>query len=211
MEEQKKSMSPQDQQALQDASKQLEFDVEVKKTGQRRQIAGYDAEESVIVVTMHGKGQKLEESGGAVLTSNVLLGPKIAALDEMAAFSMKFFKQVFGTTFVGLDPRTTMSAGGLLPGFAPLMERLGQEQHQAHRHTAGDDDRARNREERGSDETVGAQQSGGGLGGILAGKLLKGASQQRTKAFTSTNERISIGTSVSDADLAIPAGFKEKK
>jgi hypothetical protein len=55
---------------------------------------------------------------------------------------------------------------------------------------------------------------GGGIGGALAGRLMRGRGgppQQRTKAFTSTHELISVANTVSDADLAIPAGFKEKK
>jgi hypothetical protein len=211
LEDQKKSMSPQDQQTLQDASKQLEFDVDVKKTGQRRQIAGYDAEETVIAITMRGKGQKLEESGGAVLTSNVFLGPKIAALEEMYAFWVKFSKQAFGTNFVGLDPRTSQQAGAMLPGFAPLMERLGQESHKLSGTPLSTTTVLEGVKSAEAMKQAGAQPSGGGLGGMLAGKLMKGSSQQRTKAFTSTSERISIGTSVSDADVAIPAGFKEKK
>jgi hypothetical protein len=58
------------------------------------------------------------------------------------------------------------------------------------------------------------QSGGGGLSGAIAGRLMRGrggSTQQRTKALTSTREILSIATSASDADVAIPAGFKEKK
>jgi hypothetical protein len=58
------------------------------------------------------------------------------------------------------------------------------------------------------------QSGGGGLSGAIAGRLMRGrggAPQQRTKALTSTHELLSIATTASDADVAIPAGFKEKK
>ena len=53
--------------------------------------------------------------------------------------------------------------------------------------------------------------TGGGIGGMLAKSMMKGSSQQRTKTFTSAREVLSVGTAVADADVAIPAGFKQKK
>ena len=35
--------------------------------------------------------------------------------------------------------------------------------------------------------------------------------EARSKVFTSNDEMLSIAMAVDDADLAIPAGFKEKK
>ena len=88
----------------------------MKKTGQRKQIAGYDAREVMLTIAMHGKGQKVEESGGFVATDNIWLGPKIAAMDEMAAFGMKFAKAVFGDTLAGMDPRQSAQISAFLPG-----------------------------------------------------------------------------------------------
>ena len=54
--------------------------------------------------------------------------------------------------------------------------------------------------------------SGGGLGGRFAKKLLsKNKPQQRAKVFTTTHDLLSVDTSVSPEDLAIPAGYKQKK
>ena len=57
------------------------------------------------------------------------------------------------------------------------------------------------------------QNTSGGIGGMLARGLMKGRGQpqQRTKAFSSTHEYLSIATAATDADVSIPAGFKEKK
>ena len=55
---------------------------------------------------------------------------------------------------------------------------------------------------------------GGGLGGLIASRMganRGGSTEQRTKTLTTTTEYLSIATSVADADLAIPAGFKLKK
>ncbi len=44
--------------------KQYEFDFDVKETGQTRSIAGYDAKQVIMTVTVREKGKTLEESGG---------------------------------------------------------------------------------------------------------------------------------------------------
>jgi hypothetical protein len=52
---------------------------------------------------------------------------------------------------------------------------------------------------------------GGGIGGMLARRLAsRNAPQARSTMMTTTHEVESVSTSVSDADVAIPAGFKEK-
>jgi hypothetical protein len=54
--------------------------------------------------------------------------------------------------------------------------------------------------------------SGGGIAGRLAARMMKPkTTEQKTKAFSSSNETMSISTTVTDADTALPAGFKEKK
>ena len=57
--------------------KQYEFDFDVKETGQTRSIAGYDARQVIMTVTVREKGKTLEESGGVVLTTDSWLGPDI--------------------------------------------------------------------------------------------------------------------------------------
>ncbi len=57
--------------------KQVEFDFDVKETGQTRSIAGYDAKQVIMTVTVREKGKTLDESGGVVLTADSWLGPDI--------------------------------------------------------------------------------------------------------------------------------------
>ncbi len=55
--------------------------------------------------------------------------------------------------------------------------------------------------------------SGGGLGGVLGRRLTgnRGQPQPRSKVLTTTHDLLSVETSVSDADVAMPAGYKVKK
>jgi mevalonate kinase len=54
---------------------------------------------------------------------------------------------------------------------------------------------------------------GGGLSGMLARRVAgnRGQPQQRSKVLTTTHDMLSIDTTVTSEDVAIPAGFKEKK
>src|SRR6185436_7826138 len=55
--------------------KELEVDFTVKETGQKKQIAGYDAREVIMTITVREKGKTLEDSGGIVMTNDAWLGP----------------------------------------------------------------------------------------------------------------------------------------
>jgi hypothetical protein len=56
-----------------------------------------------------------------------------------------------------------------------------------------------------------SQSSGGGLGGMLARKMMKknDSGTGRSTIFTSRHQYLEIAKSVDAADVAIPAGFKD--
>ena len=51
------------------AAEEFEVDFDVKETGQKKPIAGYDTREVVMTITVREKGRTLEEGGGLVMTS----------------------------------------------------------------------------------------------------------------------------------------------
>ena len=55
------------------------------------------------------------------------------------------------------------------------------------------------------------QSSGGGLGGMLARKMMKTENKPRATVFTATHETLEISPAVAAEDIQLPAGFKEKK
>jgi hypothetical protein len=210
MEKQAASNPDQKQQAEQ-AAKELEFDVDVKQTGQTKTIAGQAAKESVLTITMREKGKPVTESGGLIMTSNLWLGPKQPGLDELMAFNMKFVKAVYGDVFGTMDPRSMVSIGAFLPGFGSLMQKMGAEAQKMQgtplaTTTVFETVKSAEQMKAASQQSGG----GGGIGGMLAGRLNRGASQQRTKTLTMTQEYLSIAASASADDVAIPAGFKVK-
>jgi hypothetical protein len=208
---QQQQMSAEDKQALQDAGKQFEFDVDVKETGQTKPLAGQNTREVVVTIAMRQAGRKLEESGGLVVTSNVWLAPRLAAMDELHEFNLKFVKALYGGMFSGVNPQQMTALSSLLPGLAPLMERMTAES----RKLAGTPlstvtvfESVKSAEQMKAAPEAG--RGGGGLGGMLARRLGRGQSEQRTKALTITNDVLSVAPAATADDVAVPAGFKLK-
>jgi hypothetical protein len=213
--QQAQSASPEEKQAIKDAGENLEFDVDTKETGERKNVGGQDARRAVVTIVMRQKGATLEEGGGMVMTNDLWLADRVAAMDELYAFHMKYFKAVFGGTFTGMDAQQTNAIGAFLPGFAQLAERMAAESRKL-QGTAVATTMIIEGVKSAEQMKAAQQQSGGGgggIGGAIAGRLMRGRgqTQQRTKAMTSTHELLSVATNVADADLQIPAGFKEKK
>jgi hypothetical protein len=208
-------MPPEDQAALKQAAAELDFTVTTKETGATKTIAGYNTREVILTVAMHGKGKTVEESGGLVLTNNLWLAPRIAAMDELAAFYMKYVKAIFGSSFTGVDPRQALSMTMFIPGLGSLMERMAAESHRLQGTALMSTSVLETVRSAEQMKAAGSQSSsgGGGLGGMIGRGLMRGRGQvqQRSKTFTMTNETLSVATTASDADVAIPAGFKERK
>jgi hypothetical protein len=212
-EKEAKNAKPEDKQEAEEAGTQLTFDVDVKKTGEKKTIAGYNAEEAIVTITAHEKGKAIEESGGFVLTSDTWLGPKIAALDELAQFQLKFVRAVYGEQFAA-DMQQMATVLALYPSYktmATQMQSEGQKLQGTPLSTTVVFEAVKSAEQMKESESDAS--SGGGLGGMFAKKLMAGKNkpQQRAKVFTTTHDMLSVETSVSPDDLAIPAGYKQKK
>lgn len=209
MAKQQQNMDPEAKQALSDAGKQMEFDVDVKATGQQKAIAGQDAKEWVLTITMRQQGMKVEESGGLVMTSNLWMAPRIAAMDELNEFNMKFIKAVYGDMFSGMNPQQAGPMSAMMPGLAGLMSRMANETRKLQGSTVAS---TMVIESVKSPEQLknAAPATGGGIGGMIARRMARGSSEPRSKVMTSTSETLSIASTASPEDIAIPAGFKLK-
>jgi hypothetical protein len=204
--EQKQAM-----QDMKDAGKQLEFDVSVNPTGQQKAIAGQDAKEFVVTIAMHQQGMKLEESGGLVMTNNVWMAPRVAALDEMHEFNMKFVKAVYGDLIGSMNPQQMGAMSAMLPGLNGLMERMAVEGRKLQGTQVASTTVIENVKSAEQLKNAAQTGGGGGIGGMIARRMARGSSEPRTKVMTSTSETLTIATSATAADVAIPADFKAKK
>ena len=203
-------------QEAQKPTKELEIDFDVKDTGQRKQIAGYDAHETIVTITVREKGMTLEQSGGLVLTNDIWLGPKIPQLKEISDFDIKYWKALQGPETVAMSAEQTAALVAMFPLVVKATERMQKE---------GDklsgtplDTTTTIESVKSKDQLTEAQASssnnkgGGGIGGLLAKKIMKQEPPKaRSTIVTTHHEVLEVSTSAAATDVAIPADFKEKK
>ena len=212
---QAKEMPAEDKEAAQEAAKQFELEIDVKETGQTRQIAGHNAREVVLTISAHEKDKKLEESGGFVMKNDMWLGPRIAALDEIAAFDQRYYKALWGDSFA-IDPQQMATLMAMFPSMSKMSARMQAESAKMQGTallTATTFETVKSAEQlKTSGENANSSGGGGGIGGMLASRMMKrGPVEARTTMMTTTVERLSVETSAAADDVAVPAGFKEKK
>lgn len=211
---------------------EMEIDFSAKETGQRKSINGYDCREVIVTITTRQKGKTLEQGGGMVMTSNMWLGPEIPAFKEIAEFDMRYFQKLNLGAAIGADMEQMATALAMYPGMKEMMGKLQSQQVDMkgiQMLTVTTIESVRTEEQQAAQEKKDQEQGGGGgiggltsirgIGGLLGRKAAakkddqgaQGAAKNRAPIMTMNHELLKIATTVSDADLAIPAGFKEKK
>jgi hypothetical protein len=196
-------------------TKEYEFDFDVKDTGQKKQIAGYDTHNTVVTVTVREKGKTLEESGGMVMTNDMWLGPQIPQMKEFADFDVRYWKQLQGPQATTMSPEQMAQVLAMFPLVGKAMERMqkdGDKLKGSPLETTTTFEAVKTKEQLTQAQNQGGGSSGGGIGGLLAKKIMKKEEPKaRATIFTTHNEVLEVSTSVTPADLAVPADFKEKK
>jgi hypothetical protein len=89
---------------------EVEVDFDVKETGQRKSLNGFDTKEVIMTITLREKGKTLEQNGGLVLTSDMWMTPTVAALKELAEFGLRFAKQLAGPETFGASVQQMQTA-----------------------------------------------------------------------------------------------------
>jgi hypothetical protein len=190
-------------------AREMEFDFDVKETGQTRTIAGHNAREVIMTVVMREKGKTLEESGGVVLTSNSWMGPAIPAMKEFAEFEMRYWKAV-APEAAGISPEQMAAVMAMYPLLGQAMERMKAEGTKLEGTPLASTVTFEGVKSKEATDQQTQQSSGGGLGGMLARRMMKQDTKPRTLIFTSNHEMLEISTVVGGTELDIPAGFKQK-
>jgi hypothetical protein len=194
---------------------EMQVDFDLKETGQKKSIAGYDAREVVATITVYEKGKTLEESGGLVVTSDMWLGPEIPAMKELAEFEMRYWKAIAPET-TGVSPEQMAAVLAMYPLVKQGMERLNQEKVSLKGTPLATDttfEAVKSKEQLAQEnESSSSSGGGGGIGGMLARKMMKKEEPKaRATIFTVSGETLELSTTVTAADLEIPAGFKQTK
>lgn len=202
--------------------KQMEVDVDIKNTGEKKDINGFDTHQAIMTITLREKGKTVEQGGGMVTTTDMWLAPKIAAMKEIADFDVRYAQKLYGGMFAGVSAEQMAAAMALYPMMKQAMGRMTTEGAKLDgtaimtTMTMA----AVKSEEQMAQQTAATteEKPAAGLGGLLGGLAKKAAAKKgndgtsaRTTFMTSTNEVLKIATAVSPADVAVPVGFKENK
>ena len=207
----------------------IEIDFDVKDTGQKKSINGFDTHEVVMTITLREKGKKLEESGGMVLTSDMWLTPRIAAMKEVQDFDVRYAQKLYGPVIFGASADEMAAATAMYPLMAPALVKMrseGAKMNGTPVSTVTTMDSVKSadqiaQEAQNKDADSKSSKTPTSVGGLLGGFAKKAAAKKmaggddaaspRATFMTSTTEVLKVVTDVTAADVAVPAGFKENK
>jgi hypothetical protein len=205
-----------DKEQPKEKSPEVDVDFDLKETGQKKQLVGYEAREVVMTITVREKGKALEDSGGIVMTSDMWLGPEIPAMKELADFELRYWKAI-APEATGVSAEQMAAVLAMYPMLKQGMERMNKEKVNMRGtalSTVTTFDAVKGKEQMAKESESSSNSSGGGgLSGMLARKMMKKPSEEKSRAtiMTATTETLEISTSVAASDLEIPAGFKLEK
>src|SRR5688500_6595142 len=196
-------------------TKEYEVDFDVKETGQKKQIAGYDTKNVIATITVREKGKTLEDGGGLVMTNDLWLGPQIPQMKEFTDFDIRYWKQLQGPQSATMSAEQMAMVLAMFPLVGKAMDRM-QKDGDKLSGTALDStitfEAVKTKEQLAQAQEQQKSSGGGGIGGLLAKKIMKSdPPKARSTIFTTRHEILEVATSVDATDLAIPADFKEKK
>ncbi len=222
--EQMKSMSqePEESEAQEGNNSEedrYEVDVDMKETGQTKQINGYDTREVVMTITTRQKGKTLEEGGGMVMTTNLWLSDAISGMQEIQDFNRRYAEKI-SSPFVGSSPQQFAVFSAMYPAMQQALAKFQSEEVDMSGTpvlTTMTVENVAGKEQQESQEEEESTKSLGGLFGGLSKKLGKKKSDSdenkepgRSTVMTMSNELMSASSEVPEGAVAIPAGFKEK-
>jgi len=218
----------------------IEFEYDLKESGQTKTIVGLPAREMVMTISMHEKGKKIEDTGGMALVSKIWLTPKLPGSDEIMDFDLRFYQKL--ASAIDLRQMQQMAAvmasnpmmGDMMKKFAEEGKKLDGtavltvttfEGVQSKEQMAEAAKQQQKSQDTNLDIPAGGNKKSiaGGIFGGLARKAIQKKAEEKaadgaapstpghTTIMTTTNELLSISTSVTEADVALPVGFKEKK
>ena len=213
-------------QAADPNAKQVEIDFDVKNTGAKKPINGFDTHQAVMTITAREKGKTLEQGGGMVVTSDLWLAPRMPAMQEIADFDARYAQKLYGTMIAGVSAEQMAAAMAMYPMMKQALGRMSAEDGKLDGtpiQTTTTMDAVKSEEQIAEEAKASGHDSksaaSGGVGGLLGGFAKKMAAKKmggddakpRATFMTMTSEVLQVVTDVAPADVAVPAGFRENK
>lgn len=209
--------------------KEVEVDFDIKNTGQKKSINGFDTQQAIMTITVREKGKTLEQSGGLVMTTDMWLTPQIKEMKEVAEFDLKYAQKLYGPVYGGVSAQQMATVMAMYPMMKDAVAKMNAEGTKIDGTpvvTVTTVDAVKSAEQLAAEEkqtSADANQKapssvGGLLGGIARRAAAKkaasndeGKDKSRATFMTTTTEVLKVVTNVTADDVAVPAGFKETK
>ena len=207
--------------------KQVEIDFDIKNTGEKKTINGFDTHQAIATVTVREKGKTLEQGGGMVMTADMWLAPTIKEMKEIRDFNVRYAQKLYGPVVAGASAEQMAAAIAMYPMMKQAIAKMNAEGGKIDGTavlTTMTLDAVKSEEQMAADAKTTDDQASktpSSVGGLLGGFAKKAAAKKmaggdtagkaRATFMTSTTEVLKVVTSVNPEDLAIPAGFKETK
>jgi hypothetical protein len=77
-----------------DANVSTDFKMEVKDTGQTKQLAGFDARERILTLSMDATDQQTGNQGGMQVVSDMWIAPHVTGYEEIREFHIRMAKKL---------------------------------------------------------------------------------------------------------------------
>jgi len=211
---------------------EMQVDVSIKESGQKKKINAYDAREVVTTITVHEKGKKAED-GSMVMTTSTWLTPRIAAMKELEDFDRRYAQKLL-VNFQADMAQQMAPMMAMYPGLKEAMGKMEVEKvnmdgtavltvaRAEAMGNANDTNQNQNQQAQQQNKQTEVPKSLGGLIGGIGRKAARkddsntksdanSAGNKSASLMTINDELISVVPTVSESDVSIPAGFKEKK
>ena len=210
--------------------KEMEVDFDVKNTGQTKTINGFDTRQVIATIAVREKGKKIEESGGVVMTVDTWLSKSAPSLKELADFERRYWEKLAGPVSA-VDAQQMATIAAMFPGVKDAFARFSREdlggtaiQSTTTMDSVKSAEQMKQQAAGGSSASSNEKPNPLSVGGAIGGFMRRRQQQQQEKEaaanpnanparstfMTINNEVLKIATNVTAAEVAMPAGFKER-
>jgi hypothetical protein len=204
--------------------KEYEVDFNVKDTGEKKAVNGFDTHQVVTTIAVREKGKTLDQSGGLQITSDMWVAPGAKSGKDLLTFEQRYMEKLHGPAAIaGAQAQMAM----LMATYPALRQGLTRLQSEGAKVdgtpilTTMTIEVVKSPQQMQQTEQAKSEEGGGGGFGGLRGKLgrkmggnkdeaKEGGAKNRSVLLTTTHEVLSIAPQVAAADVALPEGFRQK-
>jgi hypothetical protein len=202
-------------------AKEFEVDFQASNTAERRTVAGHEARLVVLRATVHEKGRSVQQAGGLMFRNDLWLVPKLKELDELEAWNRRYalkMAEVYGAPAATIAVDQMAKLYGLYPGAQKAMEKMRAEMDKVDLEGTTVAATLTATAIKSAEQVAAAEndsmKADTGVTGFLAKQMFKKAAgdpaDPRTMLLTSSHELLKLSPDATEADVALPAGFKRK-